>query len=709
MVNKKIPPRPEKDLLWFFINYAPLEDWEKDVLDIIRQEAYYFYPQRMTKITNEGWACVIPESYMFIPDYGMTFAKDVVDNKLNKLYDKNNDVQDVVDFYSSKKKCKTIKTQRGFSLGASLQHRVIVLENGKNVWKSFKDLKVNDLVKIKFNQQCFGVNYQKIQNVFVPKKHGTFRTSFKFDGNVNEDFAKFLGYYTAEGNLSCRAISITNGDLDVVDEIVKLGKKCFNLDATVKKDDNRYRIHFYSQELINVLDCIGSLRKAKEKVIPEIILRSPKSVIESFLVGLFTGDGGCYDGKLLIASTSSVKMAVQLQNLLLNFGVVSSKAILRKKGYADNYHISVFDFSSFENLAFLMKTPCKHKKDSLKNNLQHQKRFSHHDKIFLSEAETKSLKRVLSNFKHRELDKKGINDHYFAQYNRISRTQLERIIKAGINIDNGILKKFQEQDCFYDVIVDISKEYQSPVVDFTVENTHSYVCEGFVNHNSYWHAEIMYHYNGMSSSEYLDFVRNHEKVVQPGGNPFRINPYYLGFKVLKDIEKRWDRDYGKGAGKDQIFKVCQEEDDISFLRNYLTKELVEDMKLFTYGYDRKYSAAYNGSKYIRITSKMVDDIVENLVSPLYNNGVPKIVVSEIGQDGKLILKHDSENMGTIDRKYASKTLEYIWELWAAPVELQVLNEDGNELVLTFDEAGFHVFREDDDDDDEPLQSNILFV
>jgi len=205
----------------------------------------------------------------------------------------------------------------------------------------------------------------------------------------------------------------------------------------------------------------------------------------------------------------------------------------------------------------------------------------------------------------------------------------------------------------------------------------------------------------------LDFVRNHEKVVQPGGNPFRINPYYLGFKVLKDIEKRWDRDYGKGAGKDQIFKVCREEDDISFLRNYLTKDLVEDMKLFTYGYDKKYSAAYKGSKYIRITSKMVDDIVENLVSPLYNNGVPKIVVSELGKDGKLILKHDSENMGTIDRRYASKTLEYIWELWAAPVELHTLDEEQNELILYFDEAGFHVQREDEEEDD--LQSKILFV
>ncbi len=53
---KHFPPTPEKDILAFLIHYAPLESWQQDVLSIIRQEAYYFAPQGMTKIMNEGWA-----------------------------------------------------------------------------------------------------------------------------------------------------------------------------------------------------------------------------------------------------------------------------------------------------------------------------------------------------------------------------------------------------------------------------------------------------------------------------------------------------------------------------------------------------------------------------------------------------------------------------------------------------------------------------
>jgi stage V sporulation protein R len=43
-------------VLLFLMRHAPLSDWQQDVLSIIRDESYYFAPQAMTKIMNEGWA-----------------------------------------------------------------------------------------------------------------------------------------------------------------------------------------------------------------------------------------------------------------------------------------------------------------------------------------------------------------------------------------------------------------------------------------------------------------------------------------------------------------------------------------------------------------------------------------------------------------------------------------------------------------------------
>jgi stage V sporulation protein R len=53
---RRNPPEPERDVLLFLLQHAPLETWERDVLEIVRDEAYYFAPQRQTKILNEGWA-----------------------------------------------------------------------------------------------------------------------------------------------------------------------------------------------------------------------------------------------------------------------------------------------------------------------------------------------------------------------------------------------------------------------------------------------------------------------------------------------------------------------------------------------------------------------------------------------------------------------------------------------------------------------------
>jgi stage V sporulation protein R len=54
--KQAFPTDPEQDVLQFLIDHAPLEKWERAILTIIRDEAYYFLPQMQTKIMNEGWA-----------------------------------------------------------------------------------------------------------------------------------------------------------------------------------------------------------------------------------------------------------------------------------------------------------------------------------------------------------------------------------------------------------------------------------------------------------------------------------------------------------------------------------------------------------------------------------------------------------------------------------------------------------------------------
>ncbi len=56
LAARSFPEEPQKDVLLFLIENAPLKNWQRDMLSIVRDEAYYFTPQGMTKICNEGWA-----------------------------------------------------------------------------------------------------------------------------------------------------------------------------------------------------------------------------------------------------------------------------------------------------------------------------------------------------------------------------------------------------------------------------------------------------------------------------------------------------------------------------------------------------------------------------------------------------------------------------------------------------------------------------
>lgn len=56
IVAERNTHKGNRDILQFLSQTAPIENWQADIISCIREEAYYFLPQRITKIMNEGWA-----------------------------------------------------------------------------------------------------------------------------------------------------------------------------------------------------------------------------------------------------------------------------------------------------------------------------------------------------------------------------------------------------------------------------------------------------------------------------------------------------------------------------------------------------------------------------------------------------------------------------------------------------------------------------
>ncbi|WP_066295106.1 SpoVR family protein [Bacillus sp. FJAT-29937] len=202
---------------------------------------------------------------------------------------------------------------------------------------------------------------------------------------------------------------------------------------------------------------------------------------------------------------------------------------------------------------------------------------------------------------------------------------------------------------------------------------------------SYWHQRILREMD-LTSAEALEFAKLNAGVVQPSRTS--INPYYLGLKIFEDIEERYDnptdemkkRGVKAGTGREKMFEVREIESDISFLRNYLTKDLVmrEDMYLFQ----------KQGKDY-KVVDKQWEHVRDQLVSMRVNGGFPYLTVNDGDylKNGELYLKHWFEGI-ELDLKYLEKVLPYVQQLWGRSVHIETIVE-GKNMLFTYDGKGIH--------------------
>jgi len=197
---------------------------------------------------------------------------------------------------------------------------------------------------------------------------------------------------------------------------------------------------------------------------------------------------------------------------------------------------------------------------------------------------------------------------------------------------------------------------------------------------SFWHQRIMRELK-LTTAETIEYAKLNAGVVQPSKTS--INPYYLGIKIFEDIENRYNNPTEEmkrlgvqpNTGREKIFEVREIESDISFIRNYLSKDLAkrEDLYLFQ----------KKGNEY-RITDKDHEMVRDQLVSMRVNGGFPYIVVKngDYLRNGELYLVHGYEGM-ELDPRYLENVLPYIYQLWGRPVHLETY-VDKKPMLYSYD-------------------------
>ena len=198
---------------------------------------------------------------------------------------------------------------------------------------------------------------------------------------------------------------------------------------------------------------------------------------------------------------------------------------------------------------------------------------------------------------------------------------------------------------------------------------------------SLWHARILRELD-LSDAEYAEFAQLHSSVLAPGR--MHINPYHLGYKLYEDIERRWNEPTDEernrlgiagNQGREKLFDVREVDNDVSFIRNYLTKQLVDDLDLYLY--------ELQGDEWV-ITEKDWEKVRDGIVASMTNFAQPVILVEDgdYRRNSELYLKHAFDGQ-ELDLTYAERTLRHVYTLWGRPVHLETVLE-GRGMVLSFD-------------------------
>ncbi|MFM1847893.1 MAG: hypothetical protein RL417_1367 [Pseudomonadota bacterium] len=209
---------------------------------------------------------------------------------------------------------------------------------------------------------------------------------------------------------------------------------------------------------------------------------------------------------------------------------------------------------------------------------------------------------------------------------------------------------------------------------------------------SYWHHRLLNRL-ALDQGLHMEFIVRHNQVLRP--TPGGLNPYHLGFVLWNDIERRWNegqtgREWSDDRpkvdpatipendtpGRKKIFEVRETDRDASFLRRFLTVDIMRELELFQH--------EKRGKE--RIITKVSDEenwhqVKETLIQNVGTGSIPVIKVEDgdFGSNRTLYLKHYHDGRD-LQLEYAEHTLRHVKALWEREVVLETI-VNGKKSIL----------------------------
>ena len=471
----------------------------------------------------------------------------------------------ICDFYK-------LITKEGFSIEVTNEHPLWALQDGTMRWQSGGTIRVGEYVAISRGSKLFG---EDIRIDFTPKPNKTNKArGIRMPAKMTKELGLFMGLLTADGGLTIKnRIVYTQANEEVIGIYITLLKDLFGITGSAiakSGSSNKAKdIIVHRKQLKEFLDSLG-LRsvRAQEKEIPISIRQSGSEVIKSFIQGLVRNDGHISPLVGLEITLANEKLIRQMQVTLLNFGIVSSVHPKKVKGYEQNayWRLAIYgaDFATYATeIGFLTneeREKAEHvlarKRNTNKNiiptlapilkklSLMYRTAFAR-----LTNAGWQyQADALVPKYAFRSLCSynAGVRNPSYEALERIS-TFYEPL--AG-SVEYQKIANIRKDNFYWARVAKIEKT-RGVGYDFEVPGSHSFVGNGFVNHNSVAiHALItsLLYRNGPNQLRFIMIDPKRVELTAYNGIPHLLTPVITDPKktifslkwAAKEMERRYN-------------------------------------------------------------------------------------------------------------------------------------------------------------------------
>ena len=260
-------------------------------------------------------------------------------------------------YYGGMRPVREVTLGNGHRVTGTLNHRLLTAADGDLVWRRLDEIGEGEYVANQYSSDMWSAIPARFDDFTPSRRYGS-QKSVRIPKEMTDELAFLLGAYVAEGNIT-RAnwtIHITNADEGVLERISAAWQSLFEVAAPIRRPEDRcWSVEVSSKEIVEFLDYLGCGDTSYDKRIPDAVLRSPRSTVLEFLSGLFL------DGYTTIATAPKMAICVassalmdDLQAVLTNLGVLHSRVEKYNKDYERTYYEVYAAGSEAQRLARLV-------------------------------------------------------------------------------------------------------------------------------------------------------------------------------------------------------------------------------------------------------------------------------------------------------------------------------------------------------------------